>query len=74
MTVRLAHSGATRRALSDQAALDWLLIFGQGHLKRVLGEFVSHYNTARPHRSINLDTPVPLQPVGRTLVRKPARR
>ena len=46
--------------------LDWVLIFGRGHLERVLAEFVSHYNTARPHRSIDLDAPVPLQPVSDT--------
>ena len=38
--------------------LDSVLIFGRGHLERVLSEFVSHYNTARPHRSIDLDAPV----------------
>ena len=43
--------------------LDWVLIFGRGHLERVLAEFVGHYNTARPHRSIDLDAPVPLEPV-----------
>jgi hypothetical protein len=43
--------------------LDWVLIFGQGHLERVLAEFVGHYNTGRPHRSIDLDAPVPMRPV-----------
>jgi len=46
--------------------LDWVLIFGRGHLERVLAEFVGHYNTARPHRAIDLDAPVPLQPVSET--------
>jgi transposase InsO family protein len=46
--------------------LDWVLIFGRGHLERVLAEFVSHYNTARPHRSIDLDAPVRLEPVSDT--------
>jgi hypothetical protein len=46
--------------------LDWVLIFGRGHLERVLVEFVSHYNTGRPHRSIDLDAPVPLRPVNDT--------
>jgi hypothetical protein len=27
---------------------------------RWLGEFVSHYNTARPHRGLEMDAPVPL--------------
>jgi putative transposase len=38
--------------------LDWLLIRGERHLGRVLGEFVEHYNTERPHRGINLEVPV----------------
>jgi len=46
--------------------LDWVLIFGRHHLERVLGEFVDHYNSARPHRGINLDAPVPLEPTSDT--------
>jgi len=34
--------------------LDWMLIVGQRHLTRVLGEYVTHYNTERPHRSRGL--------------------
>jgi len=37
--------------------------FGRHHLERVLAEFVSHYNHARPHRGIDLDAPIPIQPV-----------
>jgi transposase InsO family protein len=39
--------------------LDWLLIRDERHLERVLTEFVEHYNTARPHRGIDLDVPIP---------------
>jgi len=46
--------------------LDWVLIFGRRHLERVLAEFVDHYNSARPHRGINLDAPIPLEPTGDT--------
>src|ERR1700704_6095403 len=46
--------------------LDWVLIFGRGHLERLLAEFVNHYNTGRPHQSIDLDAPVPLLPVNDT--------
>jgi hypothetical protein len=38
--------------------LDWLLIRGERHLELVLGEFVEHYNPARPHRGIGLEVPV----------------
>jgi hypothetical protein len=36
-----------------------VLIRGEHHLDRVLREFVQHYNYERPHRGINLETPVP---------------
>ncbi len=37
--------------------LDWLIILGPGHLERVLGEYVDHYNRARPHRGLQLQPP-----------------
>jgi putative transposase len=39
--------------------LDWMLIFGRGHLSRVLRAYVVHYNRARPHRGLELKTPEP---------------
>jgi putative transposase len=38
--------------------LDWLLIWNRQHLDRVLTVYVQHYNSARPHRGINLGVPV----------------
>jgi putative transposase len=38
--------------------LDWILIWNDRHLHRVLTEYVAHYNTARPHRGLGLDLPV----------------
>src|SRR4051794_8313868 len=37
--------------------LDHLLITGPRHLKQVLHEFVEHYNTHRPHRSLDQHPP-----------------
>jgi putative transposase len=37
--------------------LDWLLIMNRRQLERVLRVFVDHYNTHRPHRSLNLAPP-----------------
>jgi putative transposase len=37
--------------------LDWVLVWNRRHLERVLAEYVVHYNTARPHRSIGLEVP-----------------
>jgi transposase InsO family protein len=42
--------------------LDWLLITNRRHLERVLRVFVDHYNTHRPHRSLNLAPPEPSEP------------
>jgi transposase InsO family protein len=39
--------------------LDWVLIWSRRHLERILTAYVDHYNTARPHRGIDLDVPVP---------------
>jgi transposase InsO family protein len=47
--------------------LDWILIRNRNHLQRVLTAYVDHYNTARPHRGINLA--VPAAPVDLTRVR-----
>jgi hypothetical protein len=40
-----------------QEWLDWMLIWGQRHLERVLNEYVRHYNDERPHRSLALRPP-----------------
>jgi putative transposase len=37
--------------------LDWMLITSEGHLRRVLKEYVEHYNDERPHRSRQLRPP-----------------
>ncbi len=37
---------------------EWILIFGRRHLERVTAEWVEHYNTAGPHRSLELRTPI----------------
>ena len=37
---------------------DWMLILGRRHLERVTGERIAHYNEARPHRGLDLRTPI----------------
>jgi putative transposase len=41
---------------------DRMLIFGEWHLRRVLARYASHYNTARPHRALQLRPPRPTSP------------
>jgi len=38
--------------------LDWLLILNRRHLERVLTVWFEHYNEARPHRGLELRTPI----------------
>ncbi len=39
--------------------LDWMLVLGCRHLERALRGYVGHYNGRRPHRGLELKTPVP---------------
>jgi transposase InsO family protein len=39
--------------------LDWTLVWNQRQLHRVLTEYLRHYNTARPHRGLDLLPPRP---------------
>jgi len=38
--------------------LDWTLVLGPRHLERVLRTYIEHYNEARPHRGLDLRTPI----------------
>ena len=51
--------------------LDWLLIVNRRHLERVLRVFVDHYNTHRPHRSLNLAPPELSEQKARAVRRPP---
>jgi len=47
--------------------LDYVIPLNSGHLRRILREWVSHYNTGRPHRSLGPgipDRPQPNLPAG----------
>ena len=64
--------GTLRRELLDQ-----LLIVDEYHLRKVLTEYLAHYNTARPHRALGQFTPAqadtgPPEPVN--LAEHPIRR
>jgi hypothetical protein len=42
--------------------LDWTLVWNERQLYRVLTEYLRHYNTVRPHRSLDLQPPRPTRP------------
>jgi putative transposase len=52
--------------------VDWLLILNRRHLERVLRIFVHHYNSHRPHRSLDLAPPDPTLPTLRPATAAPA--
>jgi putative transposase len=55
-----ANAFAERFVRTTRAeCLDWLLIINRRHLERVLRIFVGHYNSHRPHRSLDLRPPEP---------------
>lgn len=37
--------------------LDHMIVLGERHVRRLLREYVAHYNGGRPHRSLALETP-----------------
>lgn len=43
-----------------EECFDKLIIINQAHLKQVMREYVTYYNTARPHQGIQQRTPIPL--------------
>jgi putative transposase len=54
--------------------LDHLLIAGPRHLNLVLQEYVEHYNTHRPHRSLNQQPPAGPTPPPSGAITRPLRR
>ena len=37
--------------------LDWMILLNEGHLRRVLQEWIAHYNRGRPHASLGPSIP-----------------
>jgi transposase InsO family protein len=58
---RAAHAERWVRTVRAEC-LDHMLILSRRHLDSVLTEYVKHYNTAKPHRSLGLTTPEPRPP------------
>ena len=43
--------------------LDHLLLLGEAHLRRALGEYVAYFNQSRPHQGRGQAVPVPAGPL-----------
>ena len=52
--------------------LDHLLVVSRRHLESILGDYIEHYNQARPHRGLKLEQPVPrpTTTVGGNIIRR----
>ena len=37
--------------------LDHMIVFGEAHLRRILGTYVTYYNRSRIHHALNKDAP-----------------
>ena len=48
-----------------QECLDKLVLLGEWHVRRVLAEYVTFYNTRRPHQGLEQQCPIPLTIVSR---------
>ena len=46
--------------------VDHLIVFGEGHLRRILASYAAYYNGLRTHRALNQDAPVhrAVEPIG----------
>jgi putative transposase len=54
--------------------LDWTLVLGQRHLRRLLRGYIRHYNQQRPHRSLALAVPEAGEPKSPELNPREVRR
>ncbi len=41
------------------SGLDHLFVFGEGHLRRILGTYVEYFNQLRPHQGLAQHIPIP---------------
>jgi transposase InsO family protein len=58
-----ANAYAERFVLTARTEVtDRMLILGEQHLRRTLGEYARHYNGRRPHRALDLQPPRPDRP------------
>jgi transposase InsO family protein len=55
------QNGCAERLIGSirRECVDHMIVFGEWHLRRVLQCYMTYYNEARTHLSLNKDSPVP---------------
>jgi transposase InsO family protein len=70
-----ANCFAERLVLTVRTELtDRMLIFGERHLRSALARYAVHYNTQRPHRTLQLRPPRPASPIPKPVYGRIRRR
>ena len=59
MSVNRRGSQCNQTGHVRQECLDHLLLLGEGHLRRALGEYVAYFNRDRPHQGRGQRVPAP---------------
>ena len=54
---REAHVRFCERAVAKIRRATRLIVFGEAHLRRILGRYAAYYNGSRIHRSLDKDAP-----------------
>ena len=55
---REAHVRFWERAVVKFRRATRLIVFGEAHLRRILGRYAAYYNESRIHRSLDKDAPL----------------
>ncbi len=67
------QNGHSERLIGSirRECLDYVVVFGECHLRHVLACYAAYYNQARTHLSLNKDAPLfrPIQTIGRIFPR-----
>jgi transposase InsO family protein len=65
------QNGCVERLIGSirRECLDHFVVFGEGHLRRIVTAYVSYYNELRTHLSLNKDAPIhrPIDRIGRII-------
>ena len=56
------------QAIGNYVPFFQVKIFSEDHLRRVMRDYITYYNTARPHQGLEQHIPIPRYPRWRTVL------